>query len=176
MTLRFSTRIACAAIVAASFGLTGPAFAAAKTGTLNVKLEIVSGCSVFTSSAVGTLNFGTWTTLSDTIEQSTTLNVSCSAADQTFNVLLDGGQNGTIADRNLALASDKTKKIKYNLYTDGGYGTVWGETVGTDTVEKKSTTPGTNVPFTIFGRVPLQTPIPAAGIYTDTVTVTVKLN
>ncbi|MBB3147610.1 spore coat protein U-like protein [Phyllobacterium trifolii] len=175
MTPRFPIRIACAAVLAASFGLTGSAFAASKTGTLNVKLTIEDGCSVFTSSAAGTLDFGTWTTLSDNIDQSTTFNVSCSAASKTFNVGLDGGLNGTITDRNLALASDKTKKIKYNLYTDSVYSNVWGNVVGTNTVEKTSTTAGTNVPFTVYGRVPVQAN-PAVGVYTDTVKVSITVN
>ncbi len=51
MTPRFPIRIACAAVLAASFGLTGSAFAASKTGTLNVKLTIEDGCSVFTSNS-----------------------------------------------------------------------------------------------------------------------------
>lgn len=173
----FSTRIACAAVVAASFGLTGSAFAASKVGTLNVKLTIESGCSVFTDNANSTLNFGTWTTLSDSIEQSTTFNVSCSDASKTFDVGLGTGQNGTIAARKLALGgTDKTKTINYNLYTDSSYGKVWGNTIGSDTVQKTSGAAGTNVPFTVYGRVPAQAGVPAAGQYSDTVQIVVTTN
>jgi spore coat protein U-like protein len=162
-------------MVAASFGLTGSAFAASKTGTLNVRLEIRDGCSVFTSNANGTLDFGTWTTLTDNIDESTTFNVSCSAASKTFDVGLDDGVNGTVGARKLALVSDKTKTINYNLYTASDYAKVWGNTVGTDTVQKVSTAAGTNVPFTVYGRVPAQAVIPGVGVYTDTVKVSITV-
>ena len=163
MTPRFPIRIACAAVLAASFGLTGSAFAASKTGTLNVKLTIEDGCSVFTSSAAGTLDFGTWTTLSDNIDQSTTFNVSCSAASKTFNVGLDKGLGGgaTVNDRKL---TSGTNKIAYNLYTDASRGTVWD----TQTFAKAAA-PGNLTKVTIFGRVPTSAAIPAAGTYLDTV-------
>ncbi|MBZ9653489.1 Csu type fimbrial protein [Phyllobacterium lublinensis] len=178
MRSNFSMRIACAAVIAASFGFGGSAFAASKTGTLNVKLTIESGCSVFTDNANGTLNFGTWTTLSDPIEQSTTFNVSCSDATKTFDVGLDGGLNGTVAARKLALVGGTgSQTINYNLFTDGSYTKVWGVTTGSDTVRKTSTTAGSNVAFTVYGRVPaVPNFVPAAGQYSDTVKITVTTN
>ncbi len=60
--------------------------------------------------------------------------------------------------------------INYGLYRDSGRAQTWGVTIGTDTV------PGTgngNVQnLTVFGRVPPQA-TPAAGVYTDTVAITV---
>ncbi|TXR51216.1 Csu type fimbrial protein [Phyllobacterium endophyticum] len=175
MTLRFSTRIACAAIVAASFGLTGSAFAAAKTGTLNVKLTIEDGCSVFTSTAGSDLNFGTWTTLSDTIDAQTTFQVSCNNAGTgktKIEVKLDGGLSGKITDREMQ-NSDGTKKIKYGLFTESTRNTNWGDTDGNTVIQAIPASAGENVSFTVYGRV-LKQSNPGSGVYTDTVKVTVE--
>lgn len=176
MTPRFPIRIACAAVLAASFGLTGSAFAASKTGTLNVKLTIEDGCSVFTSSAAGTLDFGTWTTLSDTIDQSTTFNVSCSGINKAVKVGLDGGLSGDVSSRKLYLSGDKAKAaISYSLYSDIGRTINWGDT-GTSVVERTSGKAGENLAFTVYGRVLAQSAIPGVGVYTDTVKVSITAN
>jgi spore coat protein U-like protein len=60
--------------------------------------------------------------------------------------------------------------INYSLYTDNGRTTVWGNTVGTDTVS--ATGSGASQSYTVFGRVPAQT-TPAPATYTHTITVTV---
>ena len=162
MTPRFPIRIACAAVLAASFGLTGSAFAASKTGTLNVKLTIESGCSVFSGNSDISLDFGTWTTLSQNIDESASFDVACSG-DTGFTVGLDKGLGGgtTINDRKL---TSGTNKIAYNLYTDASRGTVWD----TQTFAKAAA-PGNLTKVTIFGRVPTSATIPAAGTYLDTV-------
>ena len=162
MTPRFPIRIACAAVLAASFGLTGSAFAAAKTGNLNVKLTIESGCSVFSNNTDISLDFGTWTTLSQNIDESASFDVACSG-DTGFTVGLDKGLGGgaTVNDRKL---TSGTNKIAYNLYTDASRGTVWD----TQTFAKAAA-PGNLTKVTIFGRVPTSAAIPAAGTYLDTV-------
>ena len=58
----------------------------------------------------------------------------------------------------------------YNIYTDAPGGTVWGNTLNSDTLESTGT--GVEQSFTVHGRVPAQA-TPAAGDYADTVTVTV---
>ena len=108
-----------------------------KTGTLNVKLTIEYGCSVFTDNANGTLDFGTWTTLSDNIDQSTTFNVSCTVMPPRHSM------SDLVPDRMAPLLSSRsrrlptsTKMINYNLFTDSTYSNIWGNTSGTDTVQK----------------------------------------
>jgi spore coat protein U-like protein len=164
MTSRFPIRIACAAVLAASFGLTGSAFAASKTGNLNVKLTIEEGCSVFSNNTDISLDFGTWTTLSQNIDESASFDVACSG-DTGFTVGLDRGAGGTaIADRKL---TSGTNKIGYNLYTDASRVTVWD----TQTFAKAAA-PGNLTKVTIFGRVATSATIPAAGTYLDTVKIT----
>ena len=60
--------------------------------------------------------------------------------------------------------------VNYSLYSDSGRTTVWGNTVGTDTVA--ATGSGASQSYTVYGRVTAQT-TPAPGTYSDTVTVTV---
>lgn len=165
----FYTRVTCAAALAASFGLTGSAFAASKTGTLNVKLTIESGCSVFSNNTDISLDFGTWTTLSQNIDESASFDVACSG-DTGFTVGLDKGIGGgtTVSDRKL---TSGTNKIAYNLYTDAGRGTVW------DSVPfSKASATGGLTKVTIFGRVPKSAAIPAAGTYTDKVAIILTAN
>jgi spore coat protein U-like protein len=56
------------------------------------------------------------------------------------------------------------------LYSNAGRTTVWGNTVGTDTVAGTGT--GATQSLTVYGRVPVQS-TPGAGTYTDTVITTV---
>ena len=53
--------------------------------------------------------------------------------------------------------------INYLLYTDSARTTVWGNTVGTDTVAAIGN--GASQSFTVYGRVPAQT-TPASGMST----------
>ena len=60
--------------------------------------------------------------------------------------------------------------VNYTLYSDTNRTTVWGQTIGTDTVSASGS--GAAQSYTVYGRVPVQT-TPAPGAYTDTITVTV---
>ena len=60
--------------------------------------------------------------------------------------------------------------INYSLYQNSSRTTVWGNTVGTNTVS--GTGSGLGQALTVYGRVPPQT-TPAPGTYTDTIVATV---
>jgi spore coat protein U-like protein len=59
--------------------------------------------------------------------------------------------------------------IGYSLFTDTSRSSIWGNTVGSNTVSSNGT--GAAQAYTVYGRVSAQT-TPAPGTYTDTVTVT----
>ena len=61
-----------------------------------------------------------------------------------------------------------TNALNYQLYSDSGRSTIWGNTPGTDTVTGVGT--GLAVDHTVFGAVPAAQVVPA-GDYGDTVTV-----
>ena len=84
-----------------------------------------------------------------------------------------GGPSGrvlsgaSVAARKLTSAASGT--LNYALYQDVGRATLWGQTIGTDTVA--GTGSGATQTLTVYGRIPaLQGS--AAGAYTDTITVT----
>ena len=60
--------------------------------------------------------------------------------------------------------------VNYSLYSDSGRTTVWGNTIGTNTVA--ATGNGASQSYSVYGRVTAQT-TPAPATYSDTVTVTV---
>jgi spore coat protein U-like protein len=176
MMSRISTRIAFASALVASLGFTGSAFAASKSGTLNVQLTIEEGCSVFDTDGAN-LNFGTWSGLTDNIKQSATFNVSCSGKDQKFSVGLDAGKGAgaSVAARYMTNSADATKKVGYNLYTGPDYQKVWGTGADAASYTAATTAAQTNVPFTVYGWVKPQIN-PGSGVYKDTVAILVTLN
>ena len=143
-----------------------PASAQTATGNLNVSVTIVAGCTV----AGGTIAFGTQTSLQTAIDQTGTVNVTCTNTTP-YTVALTAGANGaSVTTRRMRGGATNAEFINYALFTNAGRTTNWGQTIGTDTVA--GTGNGNAQPLTIFGRVPAQA-IGSPGSYTDTVTVTV---
>ena len=126
---------------------------------------VVNQCTV----SAGTLNFGTVGLLTAAVTGTSTITVQCPLLTS-YNVGLDAGQNGggNINARAMVLGANS---IGYQLYQNPGLTTVWGNTVGTNTVAGI----GTGLPqnYTVYGNVPPQ-PTPPAGTYNDTITVTVS--
>ena len=136
------------------------------TSTFTVSATIVATCTINSAS---TLNFGNSIgVLSANVDQQSTIQVTCTNTTP-YTIGLDAGtgSGATVAVRKLTSGGTT---INYSLYTTNGYGTVWGNTVNTDTVA--GTGNGTAQSYTVFGRIPPQT-TPAPGTYTDTITVTV---
>ncbi len=156
--------IAC---VAAMIGLLGAkaAHAASATTTFTSQITLAATCVINSAS---TLNFGNQGILAANVDQSSTLQVTCTNTTP-YNVGLDAGTGAgaTVAARKMTSGG---ATVNYSLYSDSAHTTVWGTTVGTDTVA--ATGNGTGQGYTVYGRVPPQT-TPAPGTYSDTVTVTV---
>jgi spore coat protein U-like protein len=114
------------------------------------------------------LNFGSQGVLVANVDNTSTLQVQCTNTTP-YNIGLDAGtgSGATVAARKM---SSGANTITYSLYRDSGRATVWGNTVGTNTVSGIGN--GASQAYTVYGRVPPQT-TPAAATYTDTITVTV---
>lgn len=138
--------------------------AATTTTTFNVSLTITSSCSVSATA----LAFGSTGVIASNIDNSSTVTVTCTNSAP-YDVGLDAGTGtgATIATRKMTSGG---ATVDYSLYQDAGRTTVWGTTIGTDTVS--GTGNGSAQVLTVYGRVPVQA-TPAAGSYTDTITVTV---
>jgi spore coat protein U-like protein len=160
-------RSGCVAVCAAS-GVTlfaNAAFAATATTTMAVQVTITATCTINSAS---TLNFGTQGVLSANVDQTSTIQVTCTNTTP-YNIGLNAGAGtgATVATRKLTSGANT---VNYTLYSNSGRTTVWGNTVSTDTVA--GTGNGAAQSYTVYGRIPAQT-TPAPGSYTDTITVTV---
>ncbi|RAZ84152.1 spore coat U domain-containing protein [Mesorhizobium hawassense] len=153
---------ACLALLAL---FCGEARATTTTSSMSVQMTITASCTI-TSAA--TLNFGSSGVIAANVDQTSTLQVQCTNTTP-YNIGLNAGtgSGATVATRKM---TNGASTINYTLYSDSGRTTVWGNTVGTDTVS--ATGNGSAQSFTVYGRVPSQT-TPAPAVYTDTVTVTV---
>lgn len=163
---------ACAAIHRAALGLvlalitlSTAGYGATTTSTFQVQITIQASCTIVSTA---TLNFGTQGVLAANVDQTSTLQVQCTNTTP-YNIGLDAGtgSGATVAVRKMTSGANT---INYSLYTDIGRTTVWGNTIGTNTVA--ATGNGASQSYTVYGRVPPQT-TPAPATYTDTITVTV---
>lgn len=157
------TLLAAALIVVAG----SAAAAGSATTTMPVKITIQNACQLATGAAP-TLDFGSQGPLTANVDQQVNLSVTCTTSAP-YNVGLDAGNNGAGNVANRAM-NNGAVKVAYQLYSDSNRQTVWGNTLGTNTVA--GTGNGTAQTLTVYGRVPPQA-TPAAGVYTDTVNVTV---
>ena len=157
----------CALALAGAYFLvlTETSYAATATTTLAVQVTITASCTINSASA---LNFGTQGILSANVDQTSTIQVTCTNSTP-YNIGLNAGTGtgATVATRKLTSGG---ATVNYTLYSDSGRSTVWGNTVSTDTAA--GTGNGGAQSYTVYGRIPTQT-TPAPGTYTDTITVTV---
>ncbi|MDG4883811.1 spore coat U domain-containing protein [Mesorhizobium sp. WSM4884] len=158
--------LAASATILAQSMFTGPAVAAVATGNLTVRITITAECKVQTAND---LDFGSKGVIDANVDQTSTIGVQCTSG-QTYNVGLSAGAGAgaTVAVRKMTGPGAAT--VNYTLYRDTGRTQPWGVTIGTDTLA--GTGNGNVQNLTVYGRVPPQA-TPAAGVYTDTVAITV---
>jgi len=70
------------------------------------------------------------------------------------------------------LMTDGSNTLEYNLYTDAGRTTVWGDGTASS-VTAAGTGSGAQQSLTVYGRIPASQSVPA-GSYSDTVTATIN--
>jgi spore coat protein U-like protein len=143
-----------------------PGLAATSTTTFVVQATIIQDCTV----AATNMNFGTLGLLNTTYDATSTVTPVCTAGT-TYNLGLDGGTVSGSAPGGRLLGNAGGATIVFDLYRDAARGTVWGNTIGTNTVSGTGT--GQAQPYTVFGRIGPQATTPAAGAYNTTITVTV---
>jgi len=148
-----------------SLGAANLSHALTTTTTFGVQVTLTASCVI---NSAATLNFGSTGVLVANVDQTSTVQVQCTNSTP-YNIGLDAGtgSGATVAARKMTSGGNT---VTYSLYSDTGRTTVWGNTVGTDTVA--GTGNGAPQSYTVYGRVPSQT-TPAAATYTDTITVTV---
>jgi spore coat protein U-like protein len=133
------------------------------TASIAVTANVLSSCGV----TALPLTFGIYSpTQSTNTTAQTTVVVTCTNGTP-YNVGLDAGagSGATVASRKLTSGSNL---LNYSLYSDTGYSTVWGNTIGTNTVT--GTGSGLSQTINVYGSVTALQAVPA-GSYTDSVTV-----
>lgn len=134
------------------------------TGSMNAFATVNSTCTVSATA----INFGSAGSLSSNINATGTITVQC-VNGTAYSIGLGAGigSGATVANRKM---TGGAATVTYGIYSNSGRTTVWGDTIGINTVGSTGT--GGNQNFTAYARVPAQA-TPAAGTYTDTITVTV---
>lgn len=148
----------------------------AQAATIGVTATLLPACEAGTttsgSTSFGTLNFGNYASLTSAINATSaqlagSVRVRC-VNGLSYKIVMDGGSSGAVTNRKMVNTTNSAVTLLYNLYTTAARTTVWDNTIGvTDTGN------GADQWHTVYGRVPSQT-TPAAGIYQDTVNVTVS--
>jgi spore coat protein U-like protein len=135
------------------------------TSTFAVQLTVTSSCVI---NSAATLDFGSQGVLTANVDNTSTLAVQCTDTTP-YNIGLNAG-NGNGATVAVRKMSNGAATVNYMLYSDAGRTSIWGNTIGTNTVA--GTGNGASQSYTVYGRVPPQT-TPAAAAYSDIITVTV---
>ncbi|WP_313494732.1 spore coat U domain-containing protein [Stenotrophomonas sp.] len=115
-------------------------------------------------SALSQMNFSLAAGLSLASEQTTMLQLRCTQ-DVAWQITLDEGLHAQAANRFMAMGAER---IGYELYSDPGHSSRWGNTQNTAV---SGTGTGDMQTLTVYGQVPAQTS-PPPGNYQDTITVT----
>lgn len=153
------------AAVAVSLGLSGAAYAATSTSSIAVSVSILPACSV-TATPVSFSNWPGRTQLANG-----SINVTC-ASGTPYSIAVDGGLHHVGAARNV---SDGVNAMNYGLYRDAALTSEFGDGV-THTAGAAITGQlgsGATQALTVYGKILPGVSLPPAGLYTDTVTVTV---
>lgn len=136
------------------------------TTTFQVTATVGSACTV----TAADLAFGTYNPLDAAAKSgTTTVTVQCTLLSA-YTIGLDEGtgSGATVAVRKMTKGTDT---LNYSLYQDAAHLSVWGETVGTDTVAGVGT--GLAIPTTVYGQIPASQSV-NTGVYADTITVSVN--
>lgn len=153
------------AALAAAIVVGGQANAGTATTSFNAKITIVAACSITTPAD---LDFGSTGLITANIDQTTTMNVTCTNTTP-YNIGLDKGANGASVSARVMKHTSLAATVPYSLYSNSGRTNNWGNTIGTDTLAGTGT--GTSQTITVYGRVAPQA-APTPGSYTDAVNVT----
>jgi spore coat protein U-like protein len=152
-----------AALLATGFASNRADATTTVTASIAVSATVLSSCGV----TALPLAFGTYSpTQSTNTTAQTTVAVTCTNGTP-YNVGLNAGAGtgATVATRKMTSGSNT---LNYSLYQDSGYSTVWGNTIGSNTVA--GTGSGLVQTINVYGSATALQAVPA-GAYTDTITV-----
>jgi spore coat protein U-like protein len=162
-----SKKVAATVAAGVMVALAGAAHAFTRSDSFTVEVLVETNCSIDATD----MNLGTYLGDADLSAQST-ITVACTAGTD-YSSSLSTGSSGDYAARELVLGADS---LVYNLYTDSGWNTVWGDgTASTAVVPGTGFGMGSPVALNVYGllQASQNTAGVAVGTYTDTITATV---
>lgn len=153
-------------IAAAGLLFANSAMADTATTTFQVTATVADSCLV----SATPLAFGVYdpAAVKDGASEITT---TCTKGTK-YNIGLDAGSNASNATTPSTRAMTvNSEYLSYDLYSNIDRNTVWGNTIGTDTVEISASVGGEEVHY-VYGRIPAGQYV-TAGDYVDTINVTI---
>lgn len=142
------------------------AFSSTSTSSYALSATVAAQCDP--SFAVDNMDFGAQGLLTDSFDAIAIVRPRCTNTTP-YQIGLDNGLYASGTTRRMR--SPAGSYVTYELYRDSSRSLRWGNVQNVDTVSGTGSAAVQNV--TIYGRVPVQL-TPAAGTYTDTVTVTIS--
>lgn len=162
-------KVALAAALCAALYSTA-ASALTQTTTIAVSATISGTCTISATA----LAFGSLVTTSANTDQTSTVSVNCSST-LPYTVGIDDGSFAGAVGTHPRQMNSAGSRLGYQVYMDAGRTTIFDNNVGAGTGPNIISLTGTGAaaPFTVYGRLPIQT-TPTSGAYADTLTVTVS--
>ena len=148
--------------------LSQPALAGEATGDMAVSASVLNNCTVVASPMV----FGPITDFNAADVDSTSTLVLACTPNAAYEVQLNDGINADSGQRRLANAAGD-EFINYDIYSDTGRASRWGDELTVDTVSGTANAVGTAT-LTAYGRIDQNETAVSAGAYSDQITVTVN--
>lgn len=141
------------------------AHAGTDTDSFDVTATVLATCEV----SAQDLAFGNYDPVAAAhLDGSAALSVTCTnATSYQVGLSLGDGAGATVAARRMTQGANT---LSYTLYQDASHTTLWGSTLGGNTLTGVGT--GAAATIDVYGRVPMQQAAPA-GAYSDTIVVTV---
>lgn len=138
--------------------------AATATNVFTVSAAVLTNCAVTATNLV----FGNYDGSTGADLDSTSIVTATCTSGTPYKIGLDkgAGSGATVAARKMASGANQ---LSYTLYQNSARTTVWGDTVGTNTMDATAGALPTN--HTVYGRVVGGQNVPA-GTYLDTINVT----
>lgn len=144
--IRNRFRLKLAAAYLGLLHLIGVALASTTTLTFTTQITLAASCVV---NGASTLNFGSTGALVANVDQTATISLTCTDTTPfTIGLGAGTGSGATVAVRKMTGGG---AAVNYSLYSDSARTTVWGNTIGTDTVA--STGNGAAQNYTVYGHV-----------------------
>lgn len=145
-----------------------PAYGQDSSTSMPVSATVLENCTVLSTN----MAFGPITEVgAGNVDATATISLTCTA-NAGYDVQLNDGENALAGQRRLTNnAGDHF--LNYDIFQNAGYTDRWGDERGVDTVSGTADILGTET-LTAYGRIPAGVAKVPAGLYTDTITVTVN--